>query len=98
MKALCIRLRNAVRYVLRGTSMPAQPVPQTRVGLLNTGELVLLCPRGEMLVLGAATTDLVRDVLGDDARAFGTLPLPEVSECDLDPAMQCGRCAAGVTS
>lgn len=41
----------------------------TRVGVLNTGELIVLSPEIGTLVLGKETTDLVRDALWlDDGR------------------------------
>lgn len=41
------------------TSLPAP----TRVGLLDSGELVLVDGYGHAQVLGAQTTDVIRDVL-----------------------------------
>lgn len=42
----------------------ATATPQaTRVGLLNTGELVLVDSFGHAQILGAQTTDVVRDTL-----------------------------------
>lgn len=38
-------------------------LPPTRVGLLNTGELVLIDGLGQPLVISAETTNLVRDAL-----------------------------------
>lgn len=64
------RLVNAMRHLLDGAAIPAPepaPVPPTRVGVLNTGELVVL--PGESpdtpLIFSAETTDLVRDILAD---------------------------------
>jgi hypothetical protein len=64
------RLLNAGRYVLFGAVMPAEEQPQTRVGLLNSGELIVLPAAGGQIVLSAETTQLVRDALdGDDFSA-----------------------------
>lgn len=70
------RMRNAARYVVHGAVMPAEAVPKSKVGLLNTGELIVLLADGGQLVLAPETTDLVRDVLAVDAAAFDSLPLP----------------------
>lgn len=80
------RVAAAMRHMLWGTPMPAPaapPVPPVRAGLLNTGELVLLnADGGDRVILSAAETDLVRDVLARDALAGGpvaydTHPLDE---------------------
>lgn len=69
------RVVAACRHMLWGTPMPAPeppPVPPVRVGLLNTGELVLLdADGGDRVILSAAETDLVRDVLARDGLAGG---------------------------
>jgi len=39
------------------------PAPPTRVGLLNTGELVLIDPSGGTQVLGIGTVDTIRTAL-----------------------------------
>lgn len=44
------------------TQATAAPLA-TRVGLLNTGELVLVDSLGHAQILGAQTTDVVRDIL-----------------------------------
>ncbi len=43
------------------------PSGPTRVGLLNTGELVLISGHGNAQVFNATTTDLMRDVLDADS-------------------------------
>lgn len=43
-------------------ALTARPAP-TRVGLLDSGELVLVDGFGHAQVLGAQTTDVIRDVL-----------------------------------
>jgi hypothetical protein len=69
------RLLNAGKYVLFGGVMPAeQPKAGTRVGLLNTGELIVLFAHGGHMVLSAATTDLVRDALDQDPFSASLLP------------------------
>lgn len=70
------RLGNAARYVVRGCPMPQIERPATRVGMLNSGELIVLLPSGGQVLFSAETTDLVRDLLDVDARAFDNLPLP----------------------
>jgi hypothetical protein len=74
--SLLRRLRNAARYVVHGGVMPAEAAPTARVGLLNTGELIVLLAGGGHLVLASHTTDLVRDVLAYDSAAFDNAPLP----------------------
>ena len=73
---LMSRLANAARYVMHGGAMPTAQTTATRVGLMNTGELIVLFHRGGFMLLTAETTDLVRDLLDSDARAFDNLPLP----------------------
>lgn len=68
------RLRNALRHLLHGTVMAAEQPREARVGLLNTGELIVLLANGGQLVLGTDTTELVRDVLDADTRALSVLP------------------------
>ena len=70
------RIVNAARYMRHGAVMPANAAPAARVGLLNTGELIVLPARGGQLLLSPETTDLVRDVLAADASVFDNLPLP----------------------
>lgn len=61
------RLVNAGRYLVHGGVMPAEQPEAARVGLLNTGELIVLPAGGGQLVLSPETTELVRDALdGDD--------------------------------
>lgn len=64
------RLANALRHLLDGAAIPepvAEPEPPTRVGLLNTGELIVLpgASPATPLVFSAETTDLVRDILAE---------------------------------
>jgi hypothetical protein len=69
------RLVNAARYLATGGVMPAEPPQAARVGLLNTGELIVLPAHGGQLVLSPETTQLVRDALDDDG--FATrVPVP----------------------
>lgn len=60
------RVVNAARYLANGGAMPAEPRQAARVGLLNTGELIVLPAHGGQLVLSAETTQLVRDALDED--------------------------------
>lgn len=60
------RLLNAGRYVLDGGVMPAEQPKAVRVGLLNTGQLIVLPAEGGLLVLSRETTELVRDALDQD--------------------------------
>lgn len=71
------RLANALRYVLEGTPMPALRPAATRVGLLNTGELIVLLPGEGQLILGVETVGHVRAVLdADDSACTHTLGGP----------------------
>lgn len=75
---------------LRGLWATITATPQaTRVGLLNSGELVLVDSFGHARILAAHTTDVVRDVLaaaecntthllGDSAPATGPRPADHV--------------------
>lgn len=69
------RVVNAARYICNGGAMPKEHPPATRVGMLNTGEMIVLLPHGSQLLLSAETTDLVRDLLDAKPRAFDNLPL-----------------------
>lgn len=51
------------------------PPGPTRVGVLNTGELILVNSTGHAQVLQASTTDLIRDVLGENDRVMDVTPL-----------------------
>ena len=57
-------LMDRVRAAWR--AMQAVEQRPTRVGLLNTGELVLIDGLGQPLVFSTDTTDLMRDALQDD--------------------------------
>lgn len=53
------------------------PLP-TRVGLLDSGELVLLSPHDQAQVLSIATTERIRSVLAASARPAALRPLAKV--------------------
>ena len=53
-----------MKWLLNYFSAPAQP---TRVGKLNTGELVLVHANGCAQVIAAHTTELIREALEHDA-------------------------------
>lgn len=59
----------------RGLLAPPQPL---RVGLLNTGELVLVGDHGHVQVLSSSATDTIRDVL--DAADVMTGPQLRLAE------------------
>lgn len=45
----------------------ADKKPATRAGVLNTGELIVLCPDGRQIIFGIESTDMLRDVLINDS-------------------------------
>lgn len=73
------RMVAAWRHCAYGTPLPAPQRPvAARVGLLNTGELVVI-PGDErpIVVFSADTTDLVRDALAShDGSVHGVHALP----------------------
>lgn len=64
------------RFLIPGLQLRRGP----RVGVLNTGELVLLDDTDRAQVFSAATTDLIRDVLGEPPRFVDSTPLPPIDE------------------
>ena len=52
-----------------------------RVGVLNTGELVLMDAAGHAQTFSAESTDLIRDVLTDaEARLYASLPIAPAAD------------------
>jgi len=64
MRWLIDRIRAAWR------ALQATPTRAARVGLLNTGELVLIDGLGQPMVFSTDTTDLMRDALQDDVNSM----------------------------
>ena len=69
------RVKNAAAYLVNGQVMPAEPAKQPRVGMLTSGELIVLPANGGTLILSPETTLLVRDVLDADAQALRVFPV-----------------------
>lgn len=53
----------------------AKPPGPTRVGVLNTGELILVNGAGHVQVLLPETTDLIRDVLTETDTVLRVTPI-----------------------
>ena len=62
------------RFINWLRSLAEQPGP-TRVGVLNTGELILVNSAGHVQVLRPETTDLIRDVLTEADTVLSVTPI-----------------------
>lgn len=78
-------IQTILQTALAALRRPRQHHP-LRVGLLNTGELILVDEAGHSQVLSSATTDVVRDVLfADDLVASERVLFPHGAPVGDDP-------------